>query len=223
MDAYHSTIMLGIALIIGSLTSTYLADKFKRRTLNLVSLLGAACGHIVTALFYYLSINGYDLSAYSYVPVASLSFIIFIAAIGIMPLAFVCIYITVPICLYVYIYIFIYRYAALRFSHPRYVHVDSGKDFIELNYEKPFFRLLFLIDSNKWNGHNLLFVQYVCIYIPENVPDFIGTHWHTRCIAHLRCRVYDRFLLCTVYIERNFRSIARRCWQRRWKRERGKR
>lgn len=90
MDAYHSTILLGIALIFGSLTSTYLADKFKRRTLNLISLFGAAIGHIVTALFYYLSINGYDLSAYSYVPVMSLSFIIFIAAIGIMPLAFVC-------------------------------------------------------------------------------------------------------------------------------------
>lgn len=51
---------------------------------------GAACGHLVTAGFYYMSISGYDLLAYSWVPVVSLSFIIFITAIGIMPLALVC-------------------------------------------------------------------------------------------------------------------------------------
>lgn len=138
IDAYHSTILLGIALIFGSLTSTYLADKFKRKTLNLVSLLGAACGHVVTALFYYLSINGYDLSTYWYVPVMSLSFIIFIAACGIMPLAFVC---AVEIL-------------------PSKVHTRKlkGKIVLDLIPIEKNLCLFFPIDSNKWNGYNLLFI-----------------------------------------------------------------
>lgn len=90
IDPYKSTIILGLALICGSMCSTFLADKLGRKTLNLISLFGAACGHCVTAVFYYLSINGYNLSAYSFLPVLSMSFCIFIAAVGIMPLAFVC-------------------------------------------------------------------------------------------------------------------------------------
>lgn len=73
IDPYMSTIILGISLICGSLASTYLADKFRRKTLCTISLFGAACGHIVTAIFYYCSISGYDLSAYSWLPVVSLS------------------------------------------------------------------------------------------------------------------------------------------------------
>lgn len=90
IDPYTSTIILGVTLIFGSLASTYLADKCGRKTLNLISLCGCACGHLITATFYYFSISGHDLSAFSWLPVVSLSFIIFTAAIGIMPLALVC-------------------------------------------------------------------------------------------------------------------------------------
>lgn len=40
IDPYTSTIILGCALIVGSMASTFLADKCGRKTLNLISLSG---------------------------------------------------------------------------------------------------------------------------------------------------------------------------------------
>lgn len=90
LDPYMSSIMLAVAQILGSIATTYLADKLGRKMLILVSLMGSACGLLVTALYYYLTLNGYDLSAFAWIPVASLSFVIFISAAGITPLMDVC-------------------------------------------------------------------------------------------------------------------------------------
>lgn len=81
---------MAVALILGSLTTTYLADKMGRRTLNLVSLMGSALGLINTALYQFLYLNGFDLSTFAFLPVASLCFVMFISSAGIIPLALTC-------------------------------------------------------------------------------------------------------------------------------------
>lgn len=90
IDSYTSTIALAVSLICGSLISTYLADILGRRTLNLVSLFGAASGLFGTALYHYLSIHDYDLTSYGWIPVVCLCFVIFISSAGINSLAAVC-------------------------------------------------------------------------------------------------------------------------------------
>lgn len=90
IDPYVSSIVLAVALILGSLTTTYFADKLGRRALNLVSLLGSAVGLAVCALYHFLYLKGVDLSLFAWVPVVSLSFVTFISAVGISPLAAVC-------------------------------------------------------------------------------------------------------------------------------------
>ncbi|XP_055304279.1 uncharacterized protein LOC129569467 [Sitodiplosis mosellana] len=90
LDPYVSSIMLGLALILGSVFSTYLADKLGRKFLNIMSLVGSALGLFALSLYHYLNINGYDLSSYQWVPVLSLSFVIFISSAGIVALSLVC-------------------------------------------------------------------------------------------------------------------------------------
>lgn len=90
IDPHKSSIVLALALTFGSLASTYLADVLGRRTLNLISLLGAACSLFGTALYHYLSLSGYDLSSFGWVPVVLLCFLVFITAAGIGPLSIIC-------------------------------------------------------------------------------------------------------------------------------------
>lgn len=87
---YVSTILMAVALTCGSLLTTFLADVLGRRVLIIISLAGSVVGLLAMALHYYLFLIGYDLSAFKWVPVSSLSFVIFIAAAGITPLATVC-------------------------------------------------------------------------------------------------------------------------------------
>lgn len=92
IDPYISSIILAVALIIGSLTTTYLADKFGRKMLNLISLMGSACGLLATALYYYLNLRGFgsELSTHAWIPIVSLSSVIFFSSAGIATLANVC-------------------------------------------------------------------------------------------------------------------------------------
>lgn len=85
-----SSIILVLALICGSLMTTFLADRLGRKLMCLISTMGAACGLSATALFQYFSTNGYDLSSFAWVPVVSLSFVIFIASAGIVPISLIC-------------------------------------------------------------------------------------------------------------------------------------
>lgn len=91
IDPYISSIILAVALIIGSLTTTY-CDKFGRKMLNLISLMGSACGLLATALYYYLNLRGFgsELSTHAWIPIVSLSSVIFFSSAGIATLASVC-------------------------------------------------------------------------------------------------------------------------------------
>lgn len=84
-----SSILLAVSLIFGS-SATGLFDRFGRKLLNLISLMGSAVGLFSTSLYHYLYMHGFDLSAFAWVPVISLSFVIFISSAGIMPLTFIC-------------------------------------------------------------------------------------------------------------------------------------
>lgn len=82
--------MFAIALILGSFVTTYLADILGRKFLNFTSLMGAAIGMFAFATYQYFRINGHDLTDYAWIPVACLSFTIFISSAGITPLSVVC-------------------------------------------------------------------------------------------------------------------------------------
>lgn len=86
IDPYVCSIILACALIFGSLTSTYLSDRLGRCVMCLISLMGSAFGLAITALYQFLYLNDYDLSSFAFVPVASLCFVMFISAAGIVPL-----------------------------------------------------------------------------------------------------------------------------------------
>ncbi|XP_031631805.1 facilitated trehalose transporter Tret1-like isoform X2 [Contarinia nasturtii] len=90
IDPHVSSILLAVALICGPLTATYLADSLGRKRLNFISLMGSAIGQLAVAFYRYLYVNGYDLSAFAWVPVFSLSFVLFISSAGIIPLTVVC-------------------------------------------------------------------------------------------------------------------------------------
>lgn len=61
-----------------------------RKLLNLISLVGSSVGLFALSLYHYLNLSGYDLSLFEWVPVVSLSMVIFISAVGIVPLSMVC-------------------------------------------------------------------------------------------------------------------------------------
>lgn len=86
-----STIVISIALCSGSMLSAYLADHFRHKVLMLVSLIGCVFGLLSIAFYHYLYLHGYQgLSSFRWVPVASMSFVIFVEAAGIMPISIVC-------------------------------------------------------------------------------------------------------------------------------------
>lgn len=90
VDKYLSSIMVALALIAGSLFTTYLADILGRKILNIVSLAGSAIGLFTVAIYSYLNVSGCDLRGFDWVPVVSVSFVEFISAAGINALAYVC-------------------------------------------------------------------------------------------------------------------------------------
>lgn len=90
MNPHVCSIVLAISMILGSLASTYLADKLGRKFLNVTSLFGSAFGLFSTALYHYFNLNGFDLTYFKWVPVTSLSFVIFISAAGIWGLSLIC-------------------------------------------------------------------------------------------------------------------------------------
>lgn len=84
LDPNLSSIMLAVALILGSLMTTTLCDILGRKILILISLSGSAFGLFAMAIYDYLKLSGYDLSSFTFVPVVALSFDIFIASAGII-------------------------------------------------------------------------------------------------------------------------------------------
>lgn len=87
VDPYTSSIIIAVMQLVGNLCTTQLADTLGRKFLSFVSLIGSAIGNFSFALYMCLQINGYDLSAYQWIPVGSISFVMFIASAGILSLS----------------------------------------------------------------------------------------------------------------------------------------
>lgn len=90
IDPYISSIIIAVMQLLGTLCTTHLSDSLGRKILLITSLLGSAFGLLAFALYSYFMQYGYDLSAFTWIPVISLSFVIFIASAGIVPLVFLC-------------------------------------------------------------------------------------------------------------------------------------
>lgn len=90
VDPHTSTIILGIVQIAGTLFTTQLADKLGRKVLLNISLVGSVLGQLALVAFLYLDKIGFDVTLFSWVPVASTGFVIFIASVGIVPLLAIC-------------------------------------------------------------------------------------------------------------------------------------
>lgn len=87
LNPHEASIVLAVALILGALTTTTLADILGRKILILISLIGSAIGLFTMALYDYLKITGHDLSSYTWIPVSALSSVVFLSAAGIIPLS----------------------------------------------------------------------------------------------------------------------------------------
>lgn len=83
-----SAIIIGIIQLLGAYISTFLVDRAGRKILFGISSGGATLGFSCMALYTYLKTLGYEVEAMSWVPIASFSFIIFIASWGVLTLPF---------------------------------------------------------------------------------------------------------------------------------------
>lgn len=90
IDPFTASIVLSIIQIFGCLCSTQFSDRLGRKISLSLSLIGSAIGSL--SLIFYLEFvdYGFDLSVYAWLPVLSLSFIIFVSSAGINPLLSVC-------------------------------------------------------------------------------------------------------------------------------------
>lgn len=89
VDPNVSSIVMGLLQVFGTHTASMLMDKVGRKVLLLISTAGGCVALLVAATFTLLSRQGYDLSSFSFIPVASLSFYLFICAIGLLPVPYV--------------------------------------------------------------------------------------------------------------------------------------
>lgn len=89
LDASLSGIILGVVQIFGTYVSALLVDSVGRRPLLIVSAVGSIVGLSTVGAFAYLHAQGVDLSRVDWIPVVSLSFVIFIANTGLVCLPFV--------------------------------------------------------------------------------------------------------------------------------------
>lgn len=90
LGIHTSSIILAIVQIVGGLVSTQIADTFGRKTTLFISLSGSAVGLFIFSAYMYVRHYGYDVTGYLWIPVASLSLIIFISAAGVMALSNIC-------------------------------------------------------------------------------------------------------------------------------------
>lgn len=97
IDPYLSSIIMATVQIAGNLCTAQLVDSLGRKILVIASLVGSATGLASLSFYSYLIHNGYDLTNYSWLPVASLSFAVFISSVGISSLVSVCTVENLPI------------------------------------------------------------------------------------------------------------------------------
>ena len=89
MSSNESAIVVGVISILGSYLSTILVDRAGRRILFSVSAIGTAIGLVTLGTYVMLKSWGYEVDSFNWIPIASFSFVIFIASLGVLNLPFV--------------------------------------------------------------------------------------------------------------------------------------
>ncbi|XP_037038802.1 facilitated trehalose transporter Tret1-like [Bradysia coprophila] len=84
-----SSIIMASIQCIGTYVATFLVDKVGRKLLLTISASATTIGLAVMGTYSYLDHLDFDLHHFDWVPVVSLSFVIFIASIGILPLPYI--------------------------------------------------------------------------------------------------------------------------------------
>ena len=84
-----SSIIIGIIQLCGAYVSTMLVDRAGRKFLICLSAFGISIGLFIFGLHSYLSTSSsLDLTLFSWVPLVSFSFVLFIANFGVLTLPF---------------------------------------------------------------------------------------------------------------------------------------
>lgn len=83
-----SSIIVGIIQIIGCYCSTLLVDRAGRKILISTSSFGISIGMFVFAVYSYMNGLGYDLQHFNWIPLASFSFTLWVANLGVLTLPF---------------------------------------------------------------------------------------------------------------------------------------
>lgn len=89
MSPNMSSIIIASIQCIGTYCATILVDKVGRKLLLTISASATSLGLAVMGTYSFLDKMNFDLRHFNWVPVCSLSFVIFIASIGILPLPFI--------------------------------------------------------------------------------------------------------------------------------------
>lgn len=84
----ESSIIVGVIQLIGAYCSTCFVDKAGRRFLISTSAFGISFGMFVFALYSFLNDHGYVGSHLNWIPLASFSFVLWIANLGVLTLPF---------------------------------------------------------------------------------------------------------------------------------------
>ena len=89
LDPFTCSIVFAIFQLVGTCLASQLVDKVGRKALLILSLVGSSFGLSTMGAYQYLYEQGHDVSAFDWIPVVSLSFVVTVASIGILPLPFV--------------------------------------------------------------------------------------------------------------------------------------
>jgi hypothetical protein len=83
-----SAIIVAVIQVVGSTASAFAIGSMPRKLLYALTCFGTIVGLIAMGMHGYLKMY-YDMENFNWIPIASLSFVIFIASVGLLPLTFV--------------------------------------------------------------------------------------------------------------------------------------
>lgn len=87
LSSSTSAIIIAFIQLLGSVVSTLITEKMTRKFLYVSTCLGTIIGLLAFGVHGMLK-NFLELSQFTWVPIVSMSFVIFIASVGLMPLTF---------------------------------------------------------------------------------------------------------------------------------------
>jgi hypothetical protein len=82
MSPNASAIIVGTIQVVGVYISSVLVDRAGRKFLMVSSAFCCALGLALFSVYDYLKLEGFDVAKYNWIPLASFSFVIFVANLG---------------------------------------------------------------------------------------------------------------------------------------------